>query len=139
MIMSESENTGVVRRAYEIFKSGDIQALLELFSDDIEWQLPEIENVPFSGKRRGREQVVQFFATLADAQEVKQFEPREFIAQGEKVVALGQYGWRVKATGREYGGDWVHVWTVRDGKLAGFHEYTDTAAAASAYQKAQSA
>lgn len=137
--MSEMENTEVVRQAYETFKSGDIQALLGMFSDDIRWQLPEIENVPFSGKREGREQVSRFFVTLADAQEVKQFEPSEFIAQGEKVVVLGRYSWRAKATGREYGGDWAHVWTVREGKLAGFHEYTDTAAVAGAYQKAQSA
>jgi len=137
--MSERENTAVVRRAYETFKGGDIPSLLDLFSDDISWQLPEIENVPFSGKRQGREQVGQFFATLADAQEVKRFEPREFIAEGDKVVALGHYGWRAKATGREYEGEWAHVWTVRDGKLAGFHEYTDTAAAARAYQKAQAA
>jgi ketosteroid isomerase-like protein len=137
--MSEQENTKLVQQAYENFKGENIQALLGLLSDDVEWQLPETENVPFAGKRRGREQVGQFFATLADAQEAKQFEPREFVAQGDKVVALGHYIWRLKATGREYEADWAHVFTVRDGKIAGFHEYTDTAAAATAYQKARSA
>ena len=96
--------------------------------------------MPFAtGKRSGREQAGQFFASLADSQDVKTFEPREFIAQGEKVVALGSYSWRVKSTGREYEGDWAHVFTIRDGKIAGFQEYTDTAAIADAYQKAQSA
>jgi ketosteroid isomerase-like protein len=137
--MSEQENTQIVRQAYASFKSGDIEALLGLLSDDIKWQLPETEGVPFAGQRQGREQVAQFFATLADAQEVRQFEPGEFVAQGEKVVALGHYLWRVKSTGREYGGDWAHVFTIRDGKITGFHEYTDTAAAAAAYQKARSA
>ncbi|MGH9883346.1 MAG: nuclear transport factor 2 family protein [Pyrinomonadaceae bacterium] len=51
--MSEYENTNLVQQVYENFKSGDIKALLNLLSDDIEWQLPEIENVPFAGKRRG--------------------------------------------------------------------------------------
>ncbi|HLE63949.1 MAG TPA: nuclear transport factor 2 family protein [Pyrinomonadaceae bacterium] len=137
--MSEQENTKVVQRGYESFKSGDIQGLLDLFSEDIQWHLPKMENVPFAGKRQGREQVKQFFASLADAQEVKQFELREVIAQGDKVVALGHYIWRVKSTGREFAADWAHVWTVRDGKLTRLHEYTDTAAAVSAYQKAQSA
>ena len=136
--MSEQENIKIAQQAYDNFKSGDIQSLLGLLSDDAVWQLPEIENVPFAGKRRGREQVAQFFATLADAQEARQFEPKEFIAQGDKVAVLGRYEWRVKSTGREYGGDWAHVFTVRDGKIVGFHEYTDTAAAAAAYQKAQS-
>jgi ketosteroid isomerase-like protein len=137
--MSEQENIKLVQQAYDNFKTGDIESLLALLSDDVAWQLPEIENVPFAGKRRGREQVAQFFATLADAQETRQFEPQEFIAQGEKVAVLGRYVWRVKSTGREYGGDWAHVFTVREGKITGFHEYMDTSSAAAAYQKAQSA
>ncbi|HYE64783.1 MAG TPA: nuclear transport factor 2 family protein [Pyrinomonadaceae bacterium] len=137
--MSEQENTRLVQQAYDNFKSGNIEALLGLFSDDITWQLPEIEGAPFAGKRSGRDQVAQFFTTLADAQEVRQFEPQEFIAQGDKVVALGHYAWRVKASGREYEADWAHAFTVRGGKIVGFHEYTDSAAAAQAYQKAISA
>jgi ketosteroid isomerase-like protein len=136
--MSE-QNKEIVRQAYKNFKSGDIQALLALLSDNVRWQLADIENVPFAGTRNGREQVAQFFSALAEDQDVLQFEPQEFIAEGEKVVALGQYSWRVKSTGREYGGDWVHVFTISDGKITGFQEYMDTAAAATAHQKALSA
>ena len=49
------------------------------------------------------------------------------------MVALGTYRWRVKKNGREYGGEWAHVFTVRDGRIAGFHEYMDSAAAVAAY------
>jgi uncharacterized protein len=137
--MNEQENTKLVRQAYASFESGDIGSLLGLLSDDIQWQLPEIENVPFAGKRQGREAVGQFFASLAAAQDVLEFAPKDFIAAENKVVVLGEYQWRVKATGQEYGGDWAHVFMVRDGKIVGFHEYTDTAAAANAFQKAMSA
>lgn len=137
--MSEQENIKIVQQAYANFESGDIESLLGLLSDDIQWQLPDIENVPFAGTRQGREAVMQFFSSLAEAQEVLEFDPRDFIASENKVVVLGHYQWRVKATGQEYGGDWAHVFTVRDGKVAGFHEYTDTAVAAKAYQKAMSA
>jgi uncharacterized protein len=137
--MSE-QNTEIAKQAYENFKSGDMAALLGQFSEGIEWQAPLVENVPFAtGRHSGRGQVEQFFTRLTDAQDVKTFEPREFIAQGDRVVALGHYSWRVKATGREYEGDWAHVFTIRDGKITGFHEYTDTAAIAAAYQKALSA
>jgi ketosteroid isomerase-like protein len=132
--MSE-QNIEIVRQAYENFKSGDIQSLLGLFTDDIDWRVPTIANVPFAtGRRSGREEAGGFFATLADSQDVKTFEPREFIAQGERVVALGHYSWRVKSTGQEYEGDWAHVFTIRDGRIAAFQEYTDTAAIAAAYQ-----
>lgn len=133
--MSEKENTSLVRQAYEHFTSGNIQALLNLFSDQIDWQLPEMKNVPFAGKRRGREQVGQFFATLDKEQQVVQFEPKEFVATGDTVVALGHYAWRVKSTGQKFEADWAHVFTVRDGRVVSFREYTDTAAAVAAYQK----
>lgn len=137
--MSEQENTKLVQQAYANFDSGDIESLLGLLSDDIQWQLPDISNVPFAGKRQGPEAVGQFFASLAEAQDVLEFAPEDFIASENKVVVLGHYQWRVKATGQEYGGDWAHVFTMRDGKIVGFHEYTDTAAAANAFQKAMSA
>jgi len=132
--MSEQDTVEVVRRAYENFKAGDIGALMGQMSEDVDWRLPKIEGVPFSGERRGRGQVSEFFTTLADSQDSVSFEPREFVAQGDKVVALGTYNWRVKNTGREYGGDWAHVVTVRDGRIAGFHEFMDSARAEAAFR-----
>ena len=137
--MNEQENTRLIQQAYENFKNGDISALLDSFSEDIDWHLPEMENVSFSGKHKGRGGATRFFQSLAEAQDVLSFNPQEFVAQGDKVVVLGDYSWRVKSTGREFGSDWVHVWTVRNGKLAGFKEYMDTAAASNAHQKAVSA
>ena len=131
--MSEQDNVGVVRRAYENFKGGDIDGILNSLTEEVDWRLPEIEGAPFSGPRRGRESVGGFFTQLADSQESLSFEPREFVAQGDKVVALGSYRWRVKKNGREYGGDFAHAFTVRDGKIAGFHEYMDSAAARAAF------
>ena len=132
--MSDQDNSNVVRKAYENFKAGDTGALLGQMSEDVDWRLPDIEGVPFAGARRGTTQVGEFFSTLADSQDVLAFEPREFVAQGDKVVALGDYKWRVKKNGREYGGDFAHVFTVRDGKVVGFHEYMDTAAASGAFR-----
>lgn len=137
--MSEQDKTAIVQQAYNNFKTGNIQGLLDQMSDDVTWQLPEIEGVPLAGKRTGRDGVSDFFATLARDQDVIEFEPREFVAQGDKVISLGHYKWRVKASDREYTSDFVHVFTVRDGKIAGFREHFDTAVVAAAYQKAMSA
>ena len=136
--MSE-QNRSIVEQAYNNFKSGNIEALLNLMSDDVTWTLPEMEGVPFAGNRTGRASVGEFFATVGALQEPLKFEPRELIAEGDKVVALGSYEWRVIANGREFGGDFAHAWTIRDGKVVAFHEYTDTAACIAAHQKAMSA
>jgi uncharacterized protein len=136
--MSE-QNKAIVEQAYANFKTGDIEALLNLFSDDISWTLPEMEGVPYGGKRNGRAAIAEFFNTLATAQEFIAFEPREFIAEGDRVIALGSYRWRVKANGHEFGSDFTHAWTVSDGKATSFQEFMDTAVCVNAHQKAMTA
>ena len=137
--MSEQDTTMVVQQAYNNFQTGDIDALISLMSDDVTWRLPEIEGVPFAGSRSTRAGVADFFQILATDQESVRFEPREMIAQGDKVASIGSYTWKVKSTDREYQCDFCHVFTIRDGKIVAFEEFTDTAAAAAAHQKAMSA
>ena len=110
--MGEQENTALVQQAYGHFRGGDVPAVLEALSEDVEWTSPEFEEVPVSGTWRGREGVGEFFRTLSDTQEVRQLELSEFVAQGDKVVALGHYAWHVKSTGRGWESDFVHVLTV---------------------------
>jgi ketosteroid isomerase-like protein len=52
----------------------------------------------------------------------------EFVASGDKVVAVGNYAGISNATGQSLTADWVMVWTFRDGMVTRFQEYTDTLA-----------
>jgi ketosteroid isomerase-like protein len=80
--VSEQENTKVVEQVHESFKSGDIQSLVNLLSNDVEWELPSIANVPFSGKLRGREQVGKFFRSLAVAKKYNILRRRSISCRG---------------------------------------------------------
>jgi len=138
--MSQEQNIRLAQDAYAAFQRGDIAGLLNLLTDDVSWFIPGPKDIiPFLGLRRGRDQVKQFFSQMADSQEPELFEPRQFIAQGDQVVALGLYRWRVKSTGRKFEGDFAHVFTVRSGQISGFHEYTDTYGSATAYTAGQAA
>lgn len=137
--MNEDSNLQVVQKGYEKFGSGDIEGLLDLFHDDIKWAVPEIENASFAGSRRGREAVGQFFNQLSEDEEITEFVPKEFIAQGDHIAVLGRSTSTVKSTGNTYSTDWVHIFTMRDGKVAEFREFFDNAAATRAFQKAASA
>jgi hypothetical protein len=58
-------------------------------SKDVSWATtPDIENVPFSGKRQRRDEVGDFFSTLAKLMDAPSFEPGEYITQGDKVVVI---------------------------------------------------
>jgi uncharacterized protein len=132
--LGEQENTQLVQQGYRDFQNGDIQSLLEMLSSDVEWVLAQVHGVPLGGTYHGVDEVRQFFSSLDDNQEPQQFEPREFVAQGDKVVVLGHYLWHVKSTGRQWESDFAHVFTVRDGKVTRYQEFTDTAAIAHAYR-----
>ncbi len=137
--MSEQENISIVREAYKCFQTADIPGLLKHFGNDIEWTTPEVENAFFGGTINGIDAVTDFFAKLGETEDFTNFEPREFIAQGDRVVTLGSSTSTVIDTGREYTTDWVHLFTVRDSKITSFLEFFDTAEVNRAFQKATTA
>lgn len=133
--MAEQENVRVVQDAYAAFQRADIPGLLELFAEDIDWWTPGTpEQIPYAGRRSGRDAVAEFFARLGETTEFTTFEPREYIAQGDRVVASGNYKGRTLTAGRQFDIDWLHVFTVRDGRITSFREYNDTAALAAAFR-----
>ena len=127
-------NTEIVKNAYECFGSGNIQGLLELYSDDISWITPKIDNAVYSGARQGKAALAEFFELLGKSEEFTEFEPKEFVAEGDKVITLGKFTTNVKATGKSYSSEWVHVTTLKDGKITAFKEFFDTAEANRAHQ-----
>ena len=131
--MNEKENAALVQQAYAMFGRGDLAGVLKLMGADVVWEVPEVDNVPFTGKFQGPEGVGRFFAGQAAAVDILKFEPTEFIAQGDKVVVLGDSLYKTKEQGKEYGGKFAQVVTVKDGKVQRFDHYGDTAAAAKAF------
>ena len=134
--MNEQQNVRLVQQAYEAFSRGEIQGVLNSLAEQVEWRVPKPEGVPFGGDYNGREQVARFFSDLNKYEEVTRFEPREYIAQGERVVAFGYFACKVRATGKPAQSEWVHVYTIRNGKIVKFQEYYDTAAALIAHRAA---
>jgi ketosteroid isomerase-like protein len=127
--MREAENTKVVQDAYAAFGRGDITTLLGYMTDDIHWQ-PVIgtgKHVPFAGERKGKAAVAEFFKKVAESEDFQQFEPREFVAQADKVVAIGHYRAVTKTTRKSFESDFVMVFTLREGRVASFQEFTDSA------------
>jgi len=137
--MNEQDNLKIVQEGYGDFARGDVQTLLGKFAEDIEWVIPGSKNNPLTGTYKGRDRVGEFFRLLSDLTELSTFEPREFVAQGDKVVVLGRETGRVKSTGRTFQSDWAMSFTLRDGKIVRFQEYADTASLEAAFSSSQAA
>lgn len=135
--MDTEQNKQVVMEGYRLFQAGDIARLTELYHDDAEWVTPESDYVPFSGNFHGKQGIAQFFSKLDAGAQVVHFTPREVIAEGDKVVVMGDSSWIARPTGRAYDSPWVHVFTLRDARVSRFVGYFDTAACEKAFNPAQ--
>ena len=69
----------------------------------------------------------EFFRLVAEHEDFSDFTPREFYAADDKVFVLGNYSLRLKTNGTAIASEWVHVFTLKNGKVARFREHTDTA------------
>lgn len=127
--MNEVLNAQLVQNAFAAFARGDVASLVDMTTEDVDWQpIKGIDRsqVPTAGQWAGRSGVAEFFQALGAQSEFTQFEPREYIAQGEKVVALGFYAATCRSTGKSYESEWAMVFTIREGKISAFREFMDT-------------
>lgn len=122
--MSE-QNVEFVQGIYEAFGRGDVPAVLGAFADDIEWF--EAEGMPYGGLHRGPDAVAQkVFGPITEDVEGFTIIPEELMGSGATVAAVVRYTGTGKATGKALDIPVVHVWDVRDGKLARFRQFIDT-------------
>jgi len=134
--MSAERNIQVVKDAYAAFSRGEIAAILDLVAEDVQWQgVKGTEGVlPQAGERRGKAGVQQFFQQVLETTLFERFEPREYIANDDTVVAIGFYAAKAKPTGRSLSSDWAMVFHFRNGKITQFREFTDSAALVRAFE-----
>jgi len=133
--MKESQNIETVRSMYAAFLRGDISGILQNMDESIVFLLPGSAAIPTSGTRRGLREVELFFEDLRSLMEFTAFEMREYIAQGNRVIALIHYEGRFKPTGKTFAADSAALWTLGNGKAIRFQEFTDTEALAKAAQQ----
>ena len=131
--MSTEDNKRVVQSIFEAFGRGDVAAVLALVDEDAEWAAPGPGVVSYFGERRGREGALEFFKNLGTDVEFESFEPGDLIAEGDRVIAFGSERGRVRRTGKVFDNRWALDFTIREGKVAGFRCYENTAAIAEAF------
>jgi uncharacterized protein len=124
-----ASNVEATKKGYECFQRGDIPSLIrDLLDDNCVWISPgPNEKLPWAGTFKGKHEIANFFAQVAQNLEFSEFAPREMIEQGETVVVLGTLAGRAKKT-EAVKNEWAHVFKFLQGKVVFFQEYIDTAA-----------
>lgn len=122
-----ADNVGLVQDAYEAFAKGDVQKVLGLLSDKVEWY--EAEHVTYwpGGPFVGPQAVLNgVFARIPQDFDGFKVDVRRIVGCGDTVLAEARYRATVKATGKPLDVQVAHIWDLRDGKVVRWQQYTDT-------------
>lgn len=125
--MSAESNVEFIKGLFAAFGRGDIGYVVDAHADDILMESPvsRTSTLQWAGVRRGRQELVDYFETMAAHVRPEAFRDVVFTASGDRVVVEGSNGGTVLATGERYDHEWVMVFTIQDGKVARFRHFYD--------------
>lgn len=118
----------VVQKVYGAFGRQDVPGILDLISEQVDWEFVGSPQLSYAGPRRNKKEVADFFSAVPAADRIHAFEPREFIEAGEHVTVLGWEHSTAIDTGKDFKTEWVHVFTVKDGHVTRWRGFFNTAA-----------
>lgn len=121
-----ASNLEIVKSTYEGKTSEENGRNLERYlAPDAVWT--EAAGFPYGGTYTGfREIAEKVFARLAAEWERYRFEPEDYVAAGDKVVAYGTYKGAYKRTGRYFEARVAHLWTLKAGRIIRFEQFVDS-------------
>ena len=126
--MSSDANIKTIVGVYEAFGRGDVAAILDAVTSDVDWAAEADPAVaPWHGVRHGQQAVAAFFAEFGSTMEVEEFIPVSIAANDTDVLSVVQFRARSRATGKTAAMNLHHFFKFRDGKIAYYRGTEDTA------------
>jgi ketosteroid isomerase-like protein len=124
-------NKEIIVAHYEAGKVGDLPGMLAPLAEDVAWT--EAAGFPCAGTYIGPAAVAEnVFAVLARDWDGFKVEIDDVHDAGDTVFGVGTYSGSFKSTGKPFRARVVHVWRLKDDKVVGFEQITDTAEVAAA-------
>lgn len=121
-------NKVLIQSLYDAFAAGDAATVLGAMHPEIIWNEAEgnplSEGNPYVGPGQVGEGV---FGRILNDYEGFTVTPQCLVAEGGDVVALGRYTGTKASSGAPLDAQFVHHWTIEDGKVTRFQQYTDSA------------
>jgi ketosteroid isomerase-like protein len=118
------QDVQTIRGGYEAFNSGNIDGVIAILDEDVEWIEPGGGKSP-SGRFQGAQSVNNdVFPAVAENFDEFQCQPTEFTDEGGRVIATGRFNGKSKS-GAELDAGFEHIWEMEGGKAARFENKVD--------------
>ncbi len=126
--MGANDNIKTIQLIYEAFGSGDLNAILDRVTDDVDWAAEASSTVaPWYGARHGKDGVAAFFEGFGSSMEVQEFTPFAFAGNDTEVHTVVHCRATARATGKAIDHNLHHFFRFRDGKISYYRGTEDTA------------
>jgi ketosteroid isomerase-like protein len=122
----EEANVRLVRDMYESILRGDFNAIVERFTEDVEWEVIGPAELPFCGSVRGRREAASTLRRNFSGYQHIQATVRDVVAQGNLVVVMCRETVLLEPLEEPVEIEWVQVFTIVNGRLAKFCQFFDT-------------
>ena len=133
--MSADANIKTIMGVYEAFGRGDVAAILDTVTSDVDWAAEADPAVaPWHGVRHGQGAVAAFFADFGATMEVEEFTPVSIAANDTDALSVVRFRARSRNTGKTAEMNLHHYFKFRDGKIAYYRGTEDTAQTAAVLQ-----
>jgi ketosteroid isomerase-like protein len=122
------EPVQTVQRIYEAFGRGDVPAIIESLSDDVEWEHDSVDHgIPWLKPGRGKQHVLSFLGIVGTDLEIAKFDVRSLLAAERQVAAVIEIDALVRATNKRLHDLELHLWTFdAQGRVTRFRHVADT-------------
>jgi len=95
-----SNNVDTVQEIYDAFVRADVQSILAVVTDDVDWASEAASTLaPWHGIRRGKAEVAKFFTDIAGAVDVTEFTLLAIASNDTDVMAVIRFGITSKPPG----------------------------------------
>jgi uncharacterized protein len=132
--MGADVNIKIIEGVYDAFARGDVAAILEVVTDDVDWATETTSTAaPWYGPRRGKTAVGEFFEAFGSTMEVEEFVPLSYAGTETDVLTVVRFRAKHRSNGRAVAMDLHHWFTFRDGKIAYYRGTEDTAQTAAVF------
>ncbi len=128
----------VLAAYYTALRAGDFVTLERLLTPDIRVEyFGQSGLLPWCGVHHGFAGYRNFLSQVRDALELVEMVPEATVTEGDWTVSMGRGLWRARRNGREVRVGSTNAFRFRDGLIAEYRVYTDTAAFAALLSSSQ--
>jgi uncharacterized protein len=118
----------MVERFYKLYARKDVPATMDLFDPQVEMHPAENFIYAIGKPYVGPDEIRNSIFTRVEADwDGFSMTAEEVLGAGEVVIARGRYRGTYKITGTAINAEFVHVFRFKNGKIATWQSYTDTA------------